>query len=955
MATDNIAGHTAAQNTLGQDGLRDGDSLSPTTLTNLIQGVQGNGILRYQDGAYGSTRNETNSGNQPGSMVRASASTLTVSGGFAVLDGALYEFGSGVGNTITLDLNSGSHGSGALALSANEEVIFTIYVAPSGGNNKVYYEAGSPVDTTTGVYPSAANQYLIDYDTGATQDNMKTVVLAHVRVQYVASGGGTNNLNILEINDKRVFIEGSADYRVPLSVGTITSGEIVDGGAEGINTIAHLNAIHNDNGELAVTDTVNAHWVSHPRYGSFAQTPPSSSDAGYGQGPSRGVDRGGTHAADSFYFAGRNNEQTGHYSVRLQGMGVDATATALTTNGTWVLTAEGDSFLMLSPNGGVTITLNPERDASANYKFPEGHIIEVCNDGTGSIVFDNQTSPNGLNATLSAGHRATFIYDGSEWLRCDYQSAIIANVPAIYDNSGTPAFTTGITQGEVLTLLGITTGISNGNYLIANANVADNDFLKIDGTSVEGRTASEVLSDLGVEAGATADQSNAEIRAAVEAATDSNVFTDADHTKLNGIATGATAYTDADAIAAVEGESTLTLSSGVTVGTDLKISSTSNHVTIQNETQDKDIIFKVNDGGVETEVMRISGNDGRIGIGGVVGPNAQLHLQSSTSSQPELRLENTNIDTQEACIRFMKNTASPAIGDDLGLIRFEGDDSVGSNTLFALIMSQMVDPTNNQEAGEIFLNVKHKGETNTVQGLAVSGHGTGNAAVVINDGGRNDFNFRVESDNEQFMLFVDAADDRVGIGLGAPKTKLTVEGAITLKEQANADADTAAYGQLWVKTATPNELYFTTDAGNDIQLTSGTSIAGGGGGGGASLAFKTIAVTGQTDVVADAADDTLTLAGGGATTITTNAGTDTVTITSTDTAAAAADAYNAGLSVPLPISGGGGPPPGSGHYWDAIRGPPTTTEEAVERIAAWIYDFVQVHGPGLTPALNTLA
>ena len=37
----------------------------------------------------------------------------------------------------------------------------------------------------------------------------------------------------------------------------------------------------------------------------------------------------------------------------------------------------------------------------------------------------------------------------------------------------------------------------------------------------------------GIEAGATADQTNAEIRAAVEAATDSNVFTDADHTKLN--------------------------------------------------------------------------------------------------------------------------------------------------------------------------------------------------------------------------------------------------------------------------------------------------------------------------------------------------------------------------------------------------------------------------------------
>jgi hypothetical protein len=496
MATDNIAGHTAAQNTLGEDGLRDGDSLSPTTLTNLIQGVQGNGILRYQDGAYGSTRNETNSGNQPASMVRASSSTLTVSGGFVVLDGALYEFGGGVGNTVTLDLNNGSHGTGALQLSANEEAIYTIYVAPSGGNSKVHYEGGSPVDTTTGLYPSASNQYLIDYDTGATQDNMKAVVLAHVRVQYVSTGGGSNNLNITEINDKRVFVNGAADYRVPLSVGTISSGEIADGGAEGINTIAHLNAVHNENGELAITDTVNAHWVSHPRYGSFSQSPPSSSDAGYGQGPSRGADRGGSHAADSFYFAGRNNEQTGHYSVRLQGRGVDATSTALTTNGTWVLTADGDSFLMLSPNSGVTITLNPERDGSANYKFPEGHIIEVCNDGAGSIVFDNQTSPSGLNATLSSGHRATFIYEGTVWVRCDYQSAIIANTPAIYDNSGTPAFTSGITQAEVLTLLGI-------------------------------------------EAGATADQTNAEIRTAVEAATDSNVFTDADHTKLNGIETSA--------------------------------------------------------------------------------------------------------------------------------------------------------------------------------------------------------------------------------------------------------------------------------------------------------------------------------------------------------------------------------------------------------------------------------
>ena len=55
----------------------------------------------------------------------------------------------------------------------------------------------------------------------------------------------------------------------------------------------------------------------------------------------------------------------------------------------------------------------------------------------------------------------------------------------------------------------------------------------------------------------------------------------------------------------------------------------------------------------------------------------------------------------------------------------------------------------------------------------------------------------------------------------------TVTGTLKLVEQADASADTAAQGQIWVNTATPNELYFTTDAGNDIALTSGTAIVSG--------------------------------------------------------------------------------------------------------------------------------
>lgn len=59
----------------------------------------------------------------------------------------------------------------------------------------------------------------------------------------------------------------------------------------------------------------------------------------------------------------------------------------------------------------------------------------------------------------------------------------------------------------------------------------------------------------------------------------------------------------------------------------------------------------------------------------------------------------------------------------------------------------------------------------------------------------------------------------VGIGVvPLAGAKATIEGSIKIKEQASAGADTAAYGQLWVKTATPNELWFTDDAGGDHQI-----------------------------------------------------------------------------------------------------------------------------------------
>ena len=70
----------------------------------------------------------------------------------------------------------------------------------------------------------------------------------------------------------------------------------------------------------------------------------------------------------------------------------------------------------------------------------------------------------------------------------------------------------GTLEADAMTLNGtaitttatLSTGISNGNVLVATSGIADNDFLRVDGTSIEGRSASEVLSDIGATTAALA-------------------------------------------------------------------------------------------------------------------------------------------------------------------------------------------------------------------------------------------------------------------------------------------------------------------------------------------------------------------------------------------------------------------------------------------------------------------
>jgi hypothetical protein len=88
--------------------------------------------------------------------------------------------------------------------------------------------------------------------------------------------------------------------------------------------------------------------------------------------------------------------------------------------------------------------------------------------------------------------------------------------------------------------------------------------------------------------------------------------------------------------------------------------------------------------------------------------------------------------------------------------------------------------------------------TTPILGIIASGDGTALTGVLKNI---------VEDTTPQLGAAVD--------GQGFDLNNL---GVAFFTEQAAAEVDVAGKGQLWVKTATPNELWFTDDAGTDFQL-----------------------------------------------------------------------------------------------------------------------------------------
>ena len=368
MGSNPTSGHTSK--------LTDGSFIMSPSLTNLVEGVHGNGVILLED-----THIESSHRNTPASISGAISHdgnhTITIKGGYAVIDGLMVKFANGYGtsapNTYNVALTDTNCEGSDSALSSGEQCLFVIYVCSYNHSSRKNIMIQKSSNTTT--FPAIPTGFLTDpsgLNGSLDLDVKQTVVLGAVRATYQSSNGGNLNVDIQEMFDHRAFIRPSPMYLSPMLDGVI--GAAVDGDVNRIDSHIDLDGMHGasvENGALT-NSKFGAIWMglddasNNVLYYSGTQ---DSARRTFRLGPDRMKVYAG-NAAQTFKFDGVNH---------------------------WYITP------------GANLNLNPSGT------FPPGHRIFVTNaaSATHNVVFDS----SGLNVACPPQTGSIFQYDGSAWKR----------------------------------------------------------------------------------------------------------------------------------------------------------------------------------------------------------------------------------------------------------------------------------------------------------------------------------------------------------------------------------------------------------------------------------------------------------------------------------------------------------------------------------------------------------
>ncbi|MDB4301066.1 hypothetical protein N9926_01155 [Flavobacteriaceae bacterium] len=197
---------------------------------------------------------------------------------------------------------------------------------------------------------------------------------------------------------------------------------------------------------------------------------------------------------------------------------------------------------------------------------------------------------------------------------------------------------------------------------------------------------------------------------------------------------------------------------------------------------------------------------------------------TTADNTTQLSLISTDADAAVGpVLDLYRNSASPADNDVTGRIIFSAENDADEKTEYTRIITYMPDVSNGSEDAAIQYYLLKDGTS--IQRLEHSPTET-----VFNQDSA-DVDFRVESNGNANMINVDGGNDRVGIGMVADTTTLTVNGQVgTTNGSAGApthsfygDADTGMFraGANSIGLSTGGTQRLTVNSSGDIDVETG--------------------------------------------------------------------------------------------------------------------------------------
>ena len=251
-------------------------------------------------------------------------------------------------------------------------------------------------------------------------------------------------------------------------------------------------------------------------------------------------------------------------------------------------------------------------------------------------------------------------------------------------------------------------------------------------------------------------------------------FNDADITNVGSIALDTITNDGTDITIDAAGDIILDADGGdislKDAGTEFgRLTNNSTNFQIYSAIQDADIQIKGNDGGSTVTALTLDmSNAGKAAFNAGATFNSNVAITTADNSDT-LTLISTDADANAGPILvFDRTSSSPADNDLIGQIVFQARNDNAQDTDYAAVKSYILDASDGTEDGQYNIETMVGGTLQTR--LLVT-----NTEIVLNESSI-DTDFRVESDGNANMLFVDGGNNRVGIG-GVPSAPLTVSAA----------------------------------------------------------------------------------------------------------------------------------------------------------------------------------